>query len=53
MYIKILSYGQLAQRFYQQLRYIHALIKPQVTVNIPAITRASVLQNSDGHISDG
>jgi len=30
-----------------------ALMQPRVTVNVPAITRANILHNSDGYIRDG
>jgi hypothetical protein len=37
----------------KKIWYIHALIQPKGTVNIPAITQASILHNSDGYIRDG
>ena len=32
----------------QQLQYLHELIQARVNVNVPAITRANTLHNSDG-----
>jgi hypothetical protein len=41
------------QQLYQQLWYRHTLIQTKVTVNVPTITQASILHNSDGYIIDG
>jgi len=46
-YVKSLFMGN-KQKLYQQLRYLHELIQPRVKVNVPAITRANTLHNSDG-----
>jgi hypothetical protein len=50
-YVKIPIYGQQTKQLYQQLRYLHELIQPRVNVNIPAITQANTIHNSDGPYS--
>ena len=52
MYIKILINGQQTKQVQQQLWNIDALVQPKVTVNVPAITQANILHNSDGYVRD-
>ena len=52
-YIKIPIYGTQTKQLLQQLWYIHTLIQSIVTLNVPAITQASILQISDDYIRSG